>query len=183
MAVKKKSRKPVNVAMIPLVDEMGVRTEPYLILQEMLAQHHPHLAEANIGLAWQKGWNADKDGRLTLGQCRKASDLDRARTGQDAVILLNRYVWEDPEFGPAQKRALIDHELCHLALALDPEGEPKFDELGRVCYRMRKHTIEEFHEIVDRHGLYKSDLQSFAEAIRRKQERQASRPPMAASAS
>jgi hypothetical protein len=60
---------------------------------------------------------------------------------------------------------VIDHELCHAQVSMDSNGEPKTDENGRTVYRTRKHDIEEFKEVVARHGLYKSDVESFAKAI------------------
>lgn len=65
--------------------------------------------------------------------------------------------------------ALLDHELCHAAPSLDDETlDVKYDERGRPVWRVRKHNIEEFTEVVERHGLWKKDLERFAEAIAKK---------------
>lgn len=147
-----------------LIDD--VESEPYQILNEM-RRFHDGIREAAIALAWRKGLTPDTDGKLILGKCIKASDLQREFAAYDFVILLNREVWSDPEFTDDKKRALIDHELCHAAAAYDVDG-PKYDERGRRVFRTRKHDIEEFYEIVQRHGCYKRDLELFAEALRRK---------------
>jgi hypothetical protein len=81
----------------------------------------------------------------------------------DIVILLNHEAWNSAEFSEKQMRALLDHELVHAEVAKNDDGEVKTDEQGRTCYRIRKHDIEEFTEIVHRHGLWKSDLARFAQ--------------------
>ena len=141
-------------------------SEPYLLLEEIVEEHHEELLSAKIVLAWRKSLRADVDGHLILGKCVKASDLQRELIDYDFVILLNKEVWDNPEFTVDKKKALIDHELCHAAPAEDAEtGEQKVDEKGRFVWRIRKHDIEEFREIVQRHGCYKNDLEKFAEAL------------------
>lgn len=143
-------------------------TPMYLLLHELISKHHEHLRDARIALAWAKSWKPDVDGRLILGKCKKASDLDRELAAFDFIILLNRGFWRDPDVTDAQRRALLDHELCHAAVAYDQRGEPIIDERGRQVFRLRKHDIEEFAAIVERHGTYKRDLETFAAALRRR---------------
>jgi hypothetical protein len=133
----------------------------YSLMDELVAEYHSHLEGARIALAWRFGWKGDPDGRMILGRCHKASDLNRQLHNFDFVILLNNEVWTSAEFSDAQKRALLDHELCHAAVALDKDGFPKQGADDRTKYRIRKHTIEEFHEVVDRHGIWKGDIASF----------------------
>src|SRR5438067_2592834 len=139
----------------------------YRLLRELVTAHHPDLLGANIALAWCTSWKPDADGIVTLGKCKKASDLDRELAVYDFIILLRESFWIDPLVTDAQRRALLDHELCHAAVKLDEHGEPVEDERGRVVYRVRKHDIEEFTEIVERHGTYKRDLETFATALDR----------------
>jgi hypothetical protein len=164
MAKKAKGEKKIKVELIP--EWIGprkdnVRVEPYEILDRLREAHHAHLSEARIALVWAKGVKEDKDGKLTLGEARKASDLSREFSDHDLVILLNQDAWLD--LTPAQREALVDHELMHFAVA-KKEGSPVRDERGRLCYRLRQHDVEEFRDIVARHGLYKGDLESFAAA-------------------
>lgn len=176
---KKKPAKTVNFELIPFFAGMtnaqavdawqrGQRhhepTEPYAILHDMINRYHPHLEDAKICLAWRMGWKHDKDNRLILGQCRKASDLDRELKEWDFVILLNSHVWHLSDFTIEKKRALIDHELMHAQVHVDDDGEVKKDNKGRTVYRIRKHDLEEFRDVVARHGFYKSDLAEFAKA-------------------
>jgi hypothetical protein len=141
-----------------------LQSEPYQILAEM-RRFHDDIGGARIALAWRLNLSPDDDGHLILGKCVKASDLQREFVDYDFVILLNRDVWNDEEFTAEKKRALVDHELCHGAPAVTSEGGAKFDERGRQVWRVRKHDIEEFYGIVNRHGCYKRDLELFAEAL------------------
>jgi hypothetical protein len=163
-----KEAKKINYELIPELDGPGHdhRPEPYLLMDEIRLEHHDHLSDAKIAMAWRKALNPDVDGHLVLGKCVKASDLQRELVDYDFVILLNWEVWHDPEFTTPKKKALLDHELCHAEVARDKEtGDDKFDERGRRVWRTRKHDIEEFTEIVQRHGCYKRDLEKFAETL------------------
>jgi hypothetical protein len=144
--------------------------QAYRLLDEIREEHHDSTASARIALAWRKRLKPDVDGHLVLGRCVKASDLQRELVDWDFVILLNQEVWEDSDFTVDKRKALLDHELCHAERALDKDYQPKVDTRGRPVWCTRKHDIEEFQAIVERHGTYKSDLERFAEALlKRKQ--------------
>lgn len=148
--------------------EAEPETEPYKLMREIRNRFHDDIRGARIALAWRTGLKPDPDGHLILGRCMKASDLQRELVDYDFVILLNREVWTDPLFTEDKKKALLDHELMHADRAVDEEGEPKIDVRNRPVWRTRKHDIEEFQDIVTRHGLYKKDLERFAEALLKK---------------
>lgn len=139
----------------------------YAMLNELVEKHHTHLTNARIVLAWNLAWKPDVDGRVTLGKCRKASDLDRELAPYDFVILLRRTFFEDADVPDSARKALLDHELCHAAVKLDQDLEPERDSRGRTIYRLRKHDVEEFSEIIRRHGCYKRDLEDFAASLER----------------
>lgn len=160
-SAKVKRRKKVTIQLIQ-EKYKGEVTEAYRILSEIRNKEHGHLAEAKIGLAYRLGWRADADGRLTLGQCRKRGDLDRELDGFDFIILLNKEAWD--RLNEKQKRALIDHELCHAQIVIDSDGSPKTNDRDRLVTRLKKHNCEEFREVVQRHGLWKQDLEAFATA-------------------
>lgn len=151
---------------------IGDSHDLHATVRDLVAQHHPHLAEARIALVWRMNWKPDKDGRLTLGKAKKASDLERElghASEYDLAVLLNAEAWHD--LSNDQRLALLDHELCHFGVSTDKKtGEVARDDRGRVVYRYRKHTLEEFHEIVERHGVYKSDIESFADVCARRRE-------------
>ena len=139
--------------------------QPYELLAEVRAEGHFDCVEARIALAWKKGTKPNVDGHLMLGRCVLLTALVREMVPFDYVIVLNREVWEDPEFTREKKLALLDHEMCHTAPLLDAEGNRVRDTKERLCWRLRGHDIEEFRAIVQRHGCYKRDLERFAEAL------------------
>lgn len=161
---KAKGPKKVSYQLIDRDSVLG-RTM-YLKLRDCVEEHHEELVDARIALAWCTSWKPDVDGRVVLGKCKKASDLDREFAPFDFVILLSRWWWQDLQVTDAQRVALLDHELCHAAVRYDDKtGDPVRDERGRKVYRVRKHDIEEFADIVRRHGTYKRDLEMFAAEI------------------
>ena len=160
---KKKAKK---LPPFELIDhEAKPQLEPYKLMAEIRKAHHPDIKDAKICLAYQKGLKADVDGHITLGKCIKASDLQRELVAWDFVILLNHEMWTSSQFTKEMKMALLDHECCHAEPALDKDGEPKVDAAGRKAYRIRKHDYQEFHAIIERHGLWDRDLQRLGATI------------------
>lgn len=161
---------------MPTYERIDPKSDPqevYPLLADLRVKHKPELEEAKIALAWRHGWKRNKDGQLILGKCKKVSDLDKQFQGFDFIIILNKESWA--ELDDSQRKALLHHELCHAAVALDPNGNPKKDARGRQMFRVKKHDIEEFGEIVEHHGCYKQDLENFVlTALRSK------RPPQPA---
>jgi len=155
--------KQVNVELIGAADENGKMRTPHKIMAELISKYHKHLKDVRVAIAWRYGWLEDADGLIRLGQAKKASDLDRQLHNYDFVILINHEAWNAAEFTEAQMRALIDHELCHCEIKVDELGEPIIDDTGRVLTRLRKHDVEEFSEVVARNGIWKKELEHFAE--------------------
>lgn len=62
----------------------------------------------------------------------------------DFVICIAEPEWDELDEG--QRKAVIDHELCHCAL--DPTSGKPF---------IRPHDYEEFAEVVARHGMWRKD--------------------------
>ena len=160
---KPAKRKKVTVELLKR-QHAGKPTEAYRLMDELIAEHHSHLADAKIALAWRFGWNQDADGRLQLGTAKKGTDLDRAMHQYDFVILLNWEAWNKGGLNQEKKVRLIDHELSHCQVTSDTNGEPKTDEKGRIVYRIRKHDVEEFKEIFKRYGSHNHELEELAQA-------------------
>jgi hypothetical protein len=161
----KKEPKQRTVFLIERKSTVGLARQVYEILDELVGSFHDELAKAKIAMAWKNGWRENADGQMKLGQCKKGSDLDKTLHGYDFVILLNSGWVNDGATTKEQLRALIDHELCHATIAVDDDGDPKEMADGSPVYRVRRHTIEEFDEVVERHGLYKRDLERFAGTV------------------
>jgi len=158
---KEKRRKRVTVKLIPKKHK-GEPTEPWKIMEELRSKHHGHLEETKIAMAWRLGWRPDANGILCLGRCRKRGDLDRELDSFDFVILLNKEAWQG--LNTKEKQALVDHELCHAQVVFDADGNPKLDDQDRPVCRIRKHDVEEFKAVTERHGLWTSSLAEIAQA-------------------
>lgn len=63
-------------------------------------------------------------------------------------------VWESGwrHMAPAQRLACVDHELCHLDVKQTPTGNKRV---------LVPHDVEEFVEILDRHGAWMPNLDAF----------------------
>lgn len=129
---------------------------------------HSHLGSASIGVLWTTA-AAKRGGRIILGQAEmperslgRQGPWQRARAFQqleewfirvpDFLITLDAFhadTCSDAEFC-----ALLDHELCHCAQALDEYGMPKFNrDTGLPVYTLRGHDVEEFVSVVERFGI------------------------------
>lgn len=163
--------KPKKVAYELIIEDSVPGYPMYQMLRELVRAHHEDLEKTNarIALAWNLSWSADVDGKVTLGKMKKASDLDRELYAYDFVLLLNAEFWQDADVTDKQRRALMDHELMHGQVARDEAGDYKRDTRDRYVFRIRKHDIEEFSEVVARHGTWKRDLEIFFAALRRRQ--------------
>lgn len=164
---RKTAPKPKRLAYELIRDEPGsIGRQAYVMVRELVSSYRRDLVDARIALAWCTSWKPDPDGRVTIGKCRKASDLDRELMEFDFIILLSKSFWLDLDVTDEQRRALLDHELMHAAVKCSENGEPEEDAKGRIVYRIRKHDIEEFADTVKRHGIYRGDLDNFAAALR-----------------
>jgi hypothetical protein len=174
MPGKPKKLKAVAYRFIPEQSDIG--RSMYALLADLVEAHHEGIRDARIALAFNLAWTADVDGRVTLGKCMKVGDLHRELLddrGQpyDFIIILRQEFWTDPMTTDLQRRALLDHELCHAAVKLGEDGEPLVDERQRLTYRIRKHDLEEFRCIPERYGCWTHDLEEFARALERARKR------------
>ena len=90
------------------------------------------------------------------GVCRKVSLKDRAMDRADAEITLDGDNWK--EMIEEERRALLDHELHHIAVKIDKRGL-KRDDLGRPVLQLRKHSVQFgwFKEVAERHGVHSQE--------------------------
>lgn len=140
-------------------------SQPSKLLEEVRKKWHQETADARVVLAWKLDTKPDQDDRIVLGRCVPVGDLQKELIDYDFIITLNKEVWEDQKFDADKKRALLDHEMSHIAPVYDGEGKNKVDSRNRRVWRTRGHDIEEFSAVVERHGTYKHDLERFAEAL------------------
>jgi hypothetical protein len=129
-----------------------------------IKKYKKDLADAHVGAAWMIGRKPDRDGRIVLGRMKKTTELERQLHGLDAIVILNQAYWRT--FNKAQRSALVHHELCHLAPSMGADGiEQAIDGHGALRWRIVKHDLEEFREVVERHGCYLADIAAFGRAI------------------
>lgn len=134
----------------------AVAQEAKLLGDEMIPKYHPHLETVRVEYVFNEAPMKAK-GKELFARAKKKSGLDAflfaPPTEDDPkpffVIEINKQAWD--VLNKKQKRALVDHELCHCLW-----------DVEKGLY-MRTHDVEEFSEIIKRHGLWQPDVQLFAE--------------------
>lgn len=80
------------------------------LARELIDKYHAHLRNVRIGFIMRKEAPIS-NGHITLGKCTKVSPQNKTLMPYDFVIwiALDKY----KEMSEFQRRAMIDHELCH----------------------------------------------------------------------
>jgi len=157
---------PAKYAPAPAVQEIG---------DKLVAQYHQHLLDCAVRVEYVfRDDVPKKNGKEVLGVARKISNLasflagsehekNEAETGEPFFCIVISYPWWHA-LNPAQREALVDHELCHCLAEFveDENGEPTKE----VRLKIGGHDVEEFSDVVRRHGLWLSDVRSFAQTIK-----------------
>jgi phosphoketolase len=143
-----------------------IADEAKIIATRLIQANHLHLIDEDVPLVCifkSKGTRyfakakKVKGGLIGFLAQQFIKSQDKYRDDDDDVEAFNiieiiKPLWE--QLTATQKDALIDHELCHFA----PEG------------KMRRHDLEEFREVIKRHGFYMPDVKEFAEAVKKREE-------------
>lgn len=137
------------------------------IVGKLVPEHHDHLARHDIKIRCVfRHPVAKSKGKIVLGKARKIGGLNAHLVGLSRrddlgdepadffVIEIAHKAWE--ALSEPQRVALVDHELCHFDVEI-PDDEDQDRKLI-----MRGHDLEEFQEVVERHGLWQPDLRTFA---------------------
>lgn len=134
------------------------------LLRQVVEKYHPRLIGVDIGLL-EAYAPCDADGNVRPGATAlkvhgiaayatvKINSLaDRVEGKPDATIRIDADVWG--AHSDKRKVAILDHELAHLLLATDKDGNVKRDDLGRPKLKMRYHdlVVGGFSDVVERHG-------------------------------
>jgi hypothetical protein len=156
----------VSQKLLARTGEMDDTQLPYLMMDSLIAQFHPDLAEANIIVGYNYGWKPNRDGKIVLASVSLFSDFDRQIHGKDVKILLNYNYWHNPITTDDNRKALMDHQLCHPRPIMDLDlAVPVRNDMGMIKYYLRAHDIEDFAEVVDRWGIWLVDMERSAEAM------------------
>jgi predicted metallopeptidase len=129
------------------------------ICRRIIENFYPSLESADIVVVYRS--KTFPDSPATCARIEKISGL-RAwlwteRSGEQETFFLIQIVvpnWET--LSAAQQVAILDHELCHIEVS---------ETTAELV--LRDHAIEEFPEIVERHGAWHEGLQIFGEALER----------------
>lgn len=115
------------------------------LVRKVRDEHHPSLLGYWIAVVGRPK-AASHQGKVIVAKVQLASDLVQVVAEQpaEAVIVVGMDVWANRS--PAEREAIIDHELYHL---VSDEGE----------LRVIGHDMEEFGAVIRRHGLWSTGLQ------------------------
>ena len=120
------------------------------LAKDIIEKHHEELLEARIGFIFRETslrvsgkWRAAAISRIPAKEKSAGLELDY-------LVWLSLEEWD--QMSTKQRRALVDHELCH---AVVKQGK----------WSLRGHDIEEFTAIIDRYGLYSGALEQVATAV------------------
>jgi hypothetical protein len=121
------------------------------VVKDMIESHHEELLDANIGVL-MRDEAPTPNGVATYSKVRKVSDEERAlqRIPYDFVIWFAQDVWDT--LTPNQRRAAVDHELCHCCY-------------GNGERAIVKHDIEEFLCVIQRHGFWRPGIGNTTERV------------------
>lgn len=124
---------------------------------------HIHLTDADIGFLWASV-SFSKQMRTVVGQAEqvmfRAGGWQKGRQERQMIDWFGRV----PDFvitlaadycmqcSDVEFCALVEHELYHIAHALDDFGSPKFGLDGLPKLKLRGHDVEEFIGVVRRYG-------------------------------
>lgn len=135
------------------------------IADDLIADHHPDLAELEIRYIFREP-AAKSKGKVVYGKARKVTGLN-AYLGQgykdhepvadrdDTFLVVEIAADEWLTLTPAQRIALVDHELCHFTVEYDDDGNRAVNVVG--------HDLEEFRDVVARHGLWRPEVRAFTD--------------------
>lgn len=132
------------------------------IAAELIRADHPELKEAK--LLWLVTTGKVKCAPKVLNPFERylsSGDVDpTVEDGFDLACIVNEELWDYLAVtnGAEGRRALVDHLLCHI--------ERQVDDEGTVVWKIAKHPIEEFPDVVRRHGLWRPELRDFGALVR-----------------
>lgn len=124
----------------------------------LIAAHYPDLAAAKL-LYLETNAKAKCAPKVLVPFERYLSSGEEADVdeGHDLVLVVNDVEWAYFA-GRGKGAALVDHQLAHVVAGTTDDG-------SRV-WTIGKHTVEEFPEVVQRHGLWHPRLQAFGAVAR-----------------
>lgn len=132
------------------------------MLDEIIKEHHKELGRTNFLILFKHGgW--ESKGRRILGRAKVVGEDLRSTFGKDAIIYLNNDAWH--YLSEAQRKYLLDHELYHLDVVKDKNYDTVELSDGRPKLTTVPHDLEDFVEIVKRHGIIMEDVKRLVRVL------------------
>lgn len=123
-----------------------VINEHYAEIGQELIQTEPaleHILNSNASIAYLSSEHKKKNGeRYVYGQCEKVAE--KYKWGIPADFTITIFEPNIEGFTEEQLRILIFHELLHVGITYNDDGEEKYSTIG--------HDLEDFKLIIDRYG-------------------------------
>lgn len=132
------------------------------LVKKVMADHHTDLLDCDVEIAILVVRKISEDGeafhalkhhgaeaaaKISLVPARRRLLVDH-----DLELVVDGLTWDNI---PAPSReALLDHELTHVVVQKDKNGQPKTDDIGRPRLKLRPddYAINGFFEVAERHG-------------------------------
>jgi len=101
------------------------------------------------------------DDKVVAGMCIRVDDRNYTIHGFDFVIEIAKDVWDEAD--DTFRVALMDHELGHVGIRFDADDDDprRDDKTDRVKTFSKRHDVEEFEDVLERHGAYHKALREF----------------------
>lgn len=121
------------------------------LAEAIIHQHHRILEDARIAFV-MRSEPQKRGSRMIMGNTSKVPEKMQPYLEFDFLIWIAESTWND--LSDAQREALIDHELCHCKRSTDGLG-----------WSLREHDLQEFSIVIERHGLWDTDLRRMDQAL------------------
>lgn len=131
------------------------------IAERLIPEFHRHLENATIAYLFTDA-KRTKNKKIVLGTAKKTSPMEHFLSqrqdaeGADFILMFGIEEWF--KLSESQRIALVDHELAHCTVDYN-------EETDEPSWAIRSHDVEEFAEIIERHGLWEPNLEQFAAAF------------------
>lgn len=116
-------------------------------------------AWAHIGLPQFQGAHRHLLSFLLAGFCQPVLNGE----SPEFLVMIDAALWTSLDV--VGKEALMFHEMKHLVIAVNGEGEPLLHEDGRYKLRVTCHDVERFHDEIARYGVDRLGLDKLCQSI------------------
>lgn len=152
MAIPVDPDMPRGLLDVPSVEPFVEAPEVRDLAEQVMAEYSEFRAlndavrdsELVLTYVWEtKPWTDDEELKPhTIAKVTKASPLWRCIARTHIAMQFRQWFWD--HFEPRQREAVVYHELCHIEVGRDDQGELRL--------KMREHDLEEFGGVMRRFG-------------------------------